>query len=126
MEHRISSTELVRRLGDILGRVRYLGADTPALAAARRAKSDALAARVPVIPFGSATAERWADPFAALQCADTPVPANDLMVAATALELDFDVLVGPADDAHFRVSEACGWNGSPETEVGALLQRGEW
>jgi antitoxin (DNA-binding transcriptional repressor) of toxin-antitoxin stability system len=25
MEHRISSTELVRRLGDILGRVRYLG-----------------------------------------------------------------------------------------------------
>jgi prevent-host-death family protein len=25
MEHRISSTELVRRLGDILGRVRYRG-----------------------------------------------------------------------------------------------------
>ncbi len=25
MEHRISSTELVRRLGDVLGRVRYLG-----------------------------------------------------------------------------------------------------
>jgi prevent-host-death family protein len=25
MEHRISSTELVRRLGDVLARVRYLG-----------------------------------------------------------------------------------------------------
>ncbi len=25
MEHRISSTELARRLGDILGRIRYLG-----------------------------------------------------------------------------------------------------
>jgi prevent-host-death family protein len=25
MEHRISSTELVRRLGDVLSRVRYLG-----------------------------------------------------------------------------------------------------
>jgi antitoxin (DNA-binding transcriptional repressor) of toxin-antitoxin stability system len=25
MDHRISSTELVRRLGDVLGRVRYLG-----------------------------------------------------------------------------------------------------
>lgn len=25
MEHRISSTDLVRRIGDVLGRVRYLG-----------------------------------------------------------------------------------------------------
>lgn len=30
------------------------------------------------------------------------IPANDLAVAATALDLDFGVLVGPADEAHFR------------------------
>jgi tRNA(fMet)-specific endonuclease VapC len=77
-------------------------ADTPARAAARRAKIDALAKRVPVVPFGIAAAERWAEVFAALQRAGTPIPANDLTVAATALELDFGVLVGPGDEAHFR------------------------
>jgi predicted nucleic acid-binding protein len=30
------------------------------------------------------------------------IPANDLAVAATAIELGFGVLVGPHDEAHFR------------------------
>jgi predicted nucleic acid-binding protein len=30
------------------------------------------------------------------------IPANDLVVAATALELEYGVLVGPTDEAHFR------------------------
>jgi tRNA(fMet)-specific endonuclease VapC len=77
-------------------------ADTPARAAERRAKIDALAKRVPVVPFGPAAAERWAEIFALLQRAGTPIPANDLVVASTALELDFGVLVGPRDEAHFR------------------------
>lgn len=77
-------------------------ADTAARAAARRAKIDALAKRVPVVPFGPGAAERWAEIFAALQRAGTPIPANDLVVAATALELDFGVLVGPRDEVHFR------------------------
>jgi tRNA(fMet)-specific endonuclease VapC len=77
-------------------------ADTPARAAARRAKIDALTRRVPVVPFDRAAAERWAEIFAALQRAGTPIPANDLAIAATALELDFGVLVGPRDEAHFR------------------------
>jgi tRNA(fMet)-specific endonuclease VapC len=77
-------------------------ADTPPRAAARRAKIDALAKRVPVVPFGAAAAELWAEVFAALQRDGTPIPANDLVVASTALELGFGVLVGPLDEAHFR------------------------
>ena len=57
---------------------------------------------MPVVPFGPGAAERWAEIFAALQRAGTPIPANDLVVAATALELDFGVLVGPRDEVHFR------------------------
>lgn len=77
-------------------------ADTPARAAARRAKVDALAARVPVVSFGPTAAERWAEAFTALRQAGTTIPSNDLLVAATALELDFGVLVGRDDEAHFR------------------------
>lgn len=77
-------------------------ADTPARAARRRRKIDALMKRVPVIPFTLETAERWAESFAALQRAGTPIPANDLIVASTALELGYGVLVGPRDEAHFR------------------------
>jgi predicted nucleic acid-binding protein len=57
---------------------------------------------VPVVPFGPAAAERWAEIFAALQRAGTLIPASDLAIAATALELDFGVLVGRRDEAHFR------------------------
>jgi predicted nucleic acid-binding protein len=37
-----------------------------------------------------------------LHRAGTPIPGNDMMVAATALELNFGVLVGPGDEVHFR------------------------
>jgi tRNA(fMet)-specific endonuclease VapC len=77
-------------------------ADTPLRAAARRAKITALVDRVPLIEFGRAIAERWAELFAALSRRGELIPANDLAVAATALHLDFAVLVGPRDDTHFR------------------------
>ena len=77
-------------------------ADTPARAAARRAKVSALAARVPIVEFGADTASRWARLFAALHRAGRLIPSNDLTVAATALHLGFGVLVGPGDEAHFR------------------------
>ena len=77
-------------------------AESPDRAAARRRKIDAMAARVPVVPFGTAIAERWARVFAALHRSGSLIPANDLAVAATALELGFGVLVGPRDEAHFR------------------------
>ena len=77
-------------------------ADHPRHAAARRAKIDAIVAAVPVVPFGAAVAERWADLYARLSRDGRLIPANDLAVAATALELGYGVLVGPGDEAHFR------------------------
>ena len=77
-------------------------ADTPSSAAARRAKIDALVARVPTVGFGPEIAERWAELFATLSREGGLIPANDLAVAATAFHLGFGVLVGPQDEAHFR------------------------
>lgn len=77
-------------------------ANSPERAAARRSKIDALVARVPVVPFGMTMAERWAAIFAVLHRSGSLIPANDLAVAATALELGFGVLIGPENEAHFR------------------------
>lgn len=77
-------------------------ARTAAIGAARRAKIDALTARVPVVEFGRELAERWADLFATLHRRGKLIPANDLAVAATAIQLDFAVLAGTRDERHFR------------------------
>ncbi|HEX5585663.1 PIN domain-containing protein [Gaiella sp.] len=71
-------------------------------AVARQAQIDALRSRIPVVDFGVAVAERWATLLAALRSSGIVVPANDLCVAATALDLGWDVLVGQRDEAHFR------------------------
>jgi len=76
-------------------------ADTSERASARRAKVDALTRRIPVVPFGPGAAEPWARSFAALRREGRLVPSNDLAVAATALELEFGVLVGPGGEEHF-------------------------
>ena len=76
-------------------------ADSRRRADARREKIDALLATVPVVDFGPAEAERWADLYAQLSRTGQLIPANDLVVAATALERGFGVLVGPDDEAHF-------------------------
>ena len=77
-------------------------ADSRRRAAARRAKIDALLATMPIVEFSQAQAERWADLYARLSRSGKLIPANDLAVAATALELEYGVLVGPVDEAHFR------------------------
>lgn len=77
-------------------------ADSARRAAARRAMVDALVARVPIVELGREIAERWALLFARLSRTGEPIPSNDLTVAATALQLGFAVLVGPADEQHFR------------------------
>jgi len=74
----------------------------PVRAAERRAKVATLVAAFSVIEFGQLFAERWAEVVGALRSAGTPIPSNDAQVAATALGLGFGVLVGPADEAHFR------------------------
>jgi predicted nucleic acid-binding protein len=77
-------------------------ADTPSRATTRRAKINALLARVPTVEFGREIAQRWAELFAMLSREGRLIPANDLAVAATAFHLGFGVLVGPQDEAHFR------------------------
>jgi predicted nucleic acid-binding protein len=86
--------------GELLVGVRL--ADRTARASSRRAKIAALVSRVPIVDFGKEIAERWADLFATLTRRGQLIPANDLAVAATALHLDFGVLVGGRDEAHFR------------------------
>lgn len=77
-------------------------ADTTARARQRKARLDALVAHCGVVDFDRAIAERWASIFAQLSSAGKMIPSNDMAVAATALELGFGVLLGPADEKHFR------------------------
>jgi len=78
-------------------------ADSPSRAAERRAKIDALVAAAPVVDFTPEIAEHWAALFVMLHQAGRMIPGNDLVVAATARSMAFGVLVGPADERHFRV-----------------------
>lgn len=71
-------------------------------AAERRAKVAAVAASFPIVEFGRSLAERWAVLTSELRRRGESIPSNDAQVAATALELGFGVLVGPADEQHFR------------------------
>lgn len=64
-------------------------------AALRRARIDALTARVPIIEFNAAIARHWARVL-------TELRRSGEAIAATALHLDFAVLVGPSGERHFR------------------------
>lgn len=77
-------------------------ADTASRAAARQARVDGLVARLPLVALTPPIAVRWALLFAALRRSGRMLPSNDLTVAATAVELGFAVVVGSADEAHFR------------------------
>jgi predicted nucleic acid-binding protein len=77
-------------------------ADTAARARQRKARIDALVSHCGIVEFNRTTAERWSEIFAQLNRDGRMIPSNDIAVAATALELDFGVLVGPADEKHFR------------------------
>lgn len=72
-------------------------------AARRRARIEALARAVSVTAFDAEMASIWADLFAQLSRRGTPIPSNDLAVAATARLLGFGVLVGRKDERHFLV-----------------------
>lgn len=78
-------------------------AESGAWAAARRAKVEAVVARIPIVDFDAGAAEHWARIFALLRRRGQLIPSNDLAVAAAALSLGFGVLVGPAGEGHFRV-----------------------
>lgn len=55
-----------------------------------------------MVEFDRPVAERWADLFAQLTRAGTMIPANDLAIAATAIHLDYAVLLGPKGEAHYE------------------------
>jgi predicted nucleic acid-binding protein len=76
-------------------------ADNWRRAAERRAKTEALTESVPILEFGPAEAERWAELYGHLARAGRLIPSNDLVVAATALERGYGVLVRPGDEVHF-------------------------
>jgi tRNA(fMet)-specific endonuclease VapC len=80
-------------------------ADSPRRAAARRARIDALTAHVALIDFDAEIARAWARLFAHASRAGLSVPANNLAVAATAVYLEYAVLVGTLNDKHFRAIE---------------------
>ncbi|MFM8789235.1 MAG: PIN domain-containing protein [Chthoniobacterales bacterium] len=73
-----------------------------AAAQTRRQRLDIVRDKAPVVPFTAETAGRYASIFAQLHAGGRLIPANDIAVAATALELGFGVLVGRQDEAHFR------------------------
>ena len=77
-------------------------ADDGGRAAARQGRIVALTSRLPLVDFSRETAEHWADLFATLSRAGAMIPANDLAVAATALQLGFGVVVGAQGERHFR------------------------
>ena len=76
-------------------------AGSPHRADARRERIEALVQYLPIVEFDRLIAERWAELYAELARAGTLLPANDLAVAATAVHLGFDVLVGARGEAHF-------------------------
>jgi predicted nucleic acid-binding protein len=77
-------------------------ADSAERAARRLARLEAIRRVTGVEPFTDIVAEYYADLYAALLKLGTPIPQNDIAVAATAKSLGFGVWVGLKDEAHFR------------------------
>ena len=55
-----------------------------------------------VVPFTEEIALTYARLYAKLRKKGSPIPANDLAIAATAVHHGHDLLVGSCDEAHFR------------------------
>ena len=71
-------------------------------AARRLARLEAIRRLTGIEDFTDVVAEHYADIFAELSGKGALIPQNDIAVAATARRLNFGVLVGPQDEAHFR------------------------
>lgn len=77
-------------------------ANSPIRAARRRARLEIIRQRSAFQFFSPEIAEHYADIFAELSARGLKIPQNDLAVAATARFLKTALLVGPADEDHFR------------------------
>ena len=87
--------------GEALSGVRM--ANSAKRASQRQARLEALRRLMGIEPFTAEMAEHYADIFSELSEKGRLIPQNDIVVAATARCLDFGVLVGPKDEAHFRL-----------------------
>lgn len=77
-------------------------AGSAAKAARRRARLAEIRDITAIIDFDDHIAEHYADIFYECSKSGHPLPQNDIAVAATARARDAAVLVGPADESHFR------------------------
>ncbi len=77
-------------------------ADTPMRSARRRSHLETIRRQTEIEPFTPEIAEHYADIYSELAKAGMLIPQNDLAVAATGRSLSCGVLVGPADELHFR------------------------
>lgn len=71
-------------------------------AARRLARLEAIRRVTGIEDFTDLVAEHYADIFSELSRNGILIPQNDIAVAATARCLNFGVLVGSQDEAHFR------------------------
>ena len=76
-------------------------ADAPARRAWRMAKIDALLTGCSVLPFDESVAPTYARLYATLRRSGTPIPANDLAIAALAVHFGHELLVGPRREEDF-------------------------
>lgn len=77
-------------------------ADSEEKRAHRARRIETLMRSVEVIPFDERVAGTYARIYAALRKAGTPIPSNDLAIAASVVHFGHTLLVGPRDEAHFR------------------------
>lgn len=77
-------------------------AESPARRSARSRKIEALVEHGIVLPWDAELAPTYARLYASLRRAGTPIPANDLAIAALAVHHGHELLVGPNDERHFR------------------------
>jgi len=71
-------------------------------AARRLARLEAVRKVTGIEDFTPLISEHYADIFSELSRDGRLIPQNDIAVAATARAIGFGVVVGPADEAHFR------------------------
>ena len=77
-------------------------ADSEAKRVQRTERIQVLLRGTTILPFDERVAPTYARIYAALRRAGTPIPSNDLAIAASVVHFGHELLVGPQDEAHFR------------------------
>ncbi len=70
--------------------------------AARLQKIQSFVSSLQVLSFTEEIAPTYARLYATLRHQGMPIPQNDLSIAATAVHFNHTLVIGPADEKHFR------------------------